>query len=77
MKLGAIPLSRGAICAINEITSFPLEDQSRLLDVMAEGKVPIDKYGSTHEIPSPTTIIATANPIQTTWKIHKLYQMMR
>lgn len=67
LNLGAIPLSKGGICAINEITSFPLEDQSRLLDVLSEGKLPIDKHGRHYEIPSPTTIIATANPIQATW----------
>ena len=31
LKLGAIPLARGAICAIDEITAFPLEEQGRLL----------------------------------------------
>jgi DNA replicative helicase MCM subunit Mcm2 (Cdc46/Mcm family) len=67
LRVGAIPLSRGGICAINEIPSFSLEDQSRLLDVMAEGKIPIDKHGRHFDISSPTTIIATANPIQTTW----------
>jgi DNA replicative helicase MCM subunit Mcm2 (Cdc46/Mcm family) len=67
-RLGAIPLSSRAICGINEITSFPLEDQSRLLDVLEEGKFPLDKHGRHYDIPSPTTIIATANPIQGYWK---------
>jgi MoxR-like ATPase len=64
---GAIPLSKNAICAIDEITSFPIEDQSRLLSVLEEGKINLDKLGVRSVIDSPTTIIATANPIQTKW----------
>ena len=33
LRLGAIPLSRGGICGVNEITEFQLDDQARLLDV--------------------------------------------
>jgi len=65
--LGAIPLSKGAVCAIDEITSFPIEDQSRLLSVLEEGKIYFDKLGIRSVIDSPTTIIATANPIQSKW----------
>jgi DNA replicative helicase MCM subunit Mcm2 (Cdc46/Mcm family) len=60
-------LSKNAICAIDEITSFPIEDQSRLLSVLEEGKINLDKLGVRSVIDSPTTIIATANPIQTKW----------
>lgn len=68
LRLCAIPLSRGAICAVNEITSFSLEEQSRLLDILEEGEIPLNKQGMHRRIPSPTTIIATANPMQSTWK---------
>ncbi len=67
LRLGAIPLSRGAICAVNEVTAFTIEEQGRLLDVAEEGIIPLNKHGTHMIIPSPTTIIATANPIQSTW----------
>lgn len=67
LRLGALPLSRGSICAINEITSFALEDQSRLLDILQEGQFPVDKHGRHYDIRSPTTVVATANPVQITW----------
>ena len=67
LRLGAIPLSRGGICAVNEATAFTIEEQARLLDVAEEGIIPLNKHGTHMIIPSPTTIIATANPIQSTW----------
>jgi MoxR-like ATPase len=67
LRLGAIPLSRGAICAINEVTTFSLEEQSRLLDILEERRFPLDKYGHHYDILSPTTIIATANPVGSKW----------
>ena len=67
LKLGAIPLSRNSICAIDEITAFQPEEQGRLLDVLERGRFPLDKHGRRWEIPSPTTIIATANPINSKW----------
>ena len=62
LRLGAIPLSRGGICGVNEITEFQLEDQARLLDVLEEGIIPLNKHGTHMIIQSPTTIIATAKP---------------
>jgi len=44
-----------------------LEDQGFLLDAMEEGRFTIDKYAIHHEVKSPTTIIATANPTGTKW----------
>ena len=67
LKLGAIPLARGAICAIDEITAFPPEEQARLLDVLEEAIIDLDKHGRHWTVPSPTTIIATANPINSKW----------
>lgn len=66
--VGAIPLSRGSICAIDEVNAFSMDDQSRLLDVLDnEGKINVDKMGLRCTIPAPTTIIATANPIGGKW----------
>jgi DNA replicative helicase MCM subunit Mcm2 (Cdc46/Mcm family) len=67
LKLGAIPLARNAICAIDEITEFPLEEQGRLLSILEEGEFPLDKHGRSWRIPAPTAIIATANPIGSRW----------
>ena len=46
LRLGAIPLSRGGLCGINEISEFPLDDQARLLDVLEEGIIPLNKHAS-------------------------------
>ena len=67
LKLGAIPLSRNAVVAIDEITAFPHDEQGRLLDVLEEGVLDVDKHGRHWTIPAPTTIIATANPINSKW----------
>jgi len=67
LRLGAIPLARNAICAIDEVTAFQPDEQARLLDVLEEGILDIDKHGRHWTIPAPTTIIATANPIQSRW----------
>jgi DNA replicative helicase MCM subunit Mcm2 (Cdc46/Mcm family) len=67
LRLGAIVLAKGAICAINEIGAMSLDDQQHLIDVAEEGRCTVDKYGMHFEIDSPTTIIATANPYNATW----------
>lgn len=67
LKLGAIPLARNAICAIDEITAFQNDEQARLLDVLEEGLIDVDKHGRHWPVPAPTTIIATANPIGSRW----------
>lgn len=67
LRLGAIVLAKGAICAINEIGAMSLDDQQHLIDIAEEGRCTVDKYGMHFDIDSPTTIIATANPYNTTW----------
>jgi DNA replicative helicase MCM subunit Mcm2 (Cdc46/Mcm family) len=67
LRLGAIVLAKGSICAINEIGSMSLDDQQHLIDIAEEGRCTVDKYGTHFEIDSPTTIVATANPYNTTW----------
>jgi DNA replicative helicase MCM subunit Mcm2 (Cdc46/Mcm family) len=61
LLLGAVPMSKHSICAINEIGSMPYEDQQYFADVLEEGKFTIAKHGVYQEIDSPTTIIATTN----------------
>jgi MoxR-like ATPase len=65
--LGAIPLSAGGICSIDEVNMFSMEEQGRLLDIMEKSGFPFDKMGLRCFIPAPTTIIATANPIGGKW----------
>ena len=67
LRLGAIVLAKGAICAINEIGAMSFDDQQHLIDIAEEGRCTVDKYGTHFEIDSPTTIIATANPYNVTW----------
>jgi DNA replicative helicase MCM subunit Mcm2 (Cdc46/Mcm family) len=66
-RYGAVVLARGAICAINEIGAMNPTDQQFLLDIAEEGRCTVDKYGTHFEIDAPTTIIATANPLNQTW----------
>ncbi len=66
LRTGPIPMSLGAICVLNEIGRTTPEDQGFLLDVMEEGEFTINKYGINAKIKSPTVIIASANPINST-----------
>ena len=68
LRLGPIPRARGAICAINEIGKMPLPEHKHLLDFMEEGWTTINKYGFNSTISGHTSIIATTNPINDTWK---------
>jgi replicative DNA helicase Mcm len=63
LKLGLVPRSRGAFCAINEFGRQHLEDQDKMLDVMEERWFPFSKYGFNIDIPAPTAILASANPV--------------
>jgi len=68
LRLGPIPQAKYAFCALNEIAKLLFEDQGHLLSILEEGKFSINKYGINATIKSPTTIIASANPISTEWK---------
>jgi replicative DNA helicase Mcm len=67
LMLGAVPQSKNALCALNEIGSMLFEDQQHLADVLEEGRFTIDKHGIYQQIDSPTTIIATTNPHGGRW----------
>jgi replicative DNA helicase Mcm len=71
LRLGPIPMAKESICFINELGRISFEDQAHFLDIMEEGRFTINKYGIHADIDSPTTIIATANPINnSTWQDH-------
>ena len=69
LRLGVIPIARGCICCLNELSRMSMEDQAQLLDIMEERELTINKYGIHSKILAPTTIIASANPInKSKWK---------
>ena len=47
---------------------MPLPEHKHLLDFMEEGWTTINKYGFNSTISGHTSIIATTNPINDTWK---------
>lgn len=63
LRLGPVPLAKNSICALNELGRMGFEDQGHLLDVMEEEEFTINKYGINAKILSPTSIIASANPM--------------
>ena len=67
LRLGVAVLSKGAVCAINEMGFMSPEDQGHLTDIAEEGRCTLDKFGTHFELDAPTTIIATANPYYTNW----------
>lgn len=68
LRLGPIPFSKGAICALNELGRMSFDDQAPLLEVMEEGRFTFDKYGMSGDIRSPTVIIGSANPTTSEWR---------
>jgi len=68
LSLGPVPLAKNELCIVNEFDKMLPEQQNNLLDVMEEGEIVVNKYGKHYTIESPTTIIATANPKNNTWK---------
>ena len=69
IKYGAIPLSRNAICIIDEIGAMSYDDQVSLFNVMEHGEFPLNKHGESKMVPAQTTIIGTSNPknINASW----------
>lgn len=63
LRLGPASLAKGAMCAVNELGRIMFQDQAYLLDIMEEGEYTINKHGINARIKAPTTIIASANPV--------------
>ena len=70
LRISTAPQARNAICAINEIGRMDYQNQAFLLDIMEEGGFSVNKYGLHIQIESPTTIIATSNPLNSEWNDH-------
>jgi DNA replicative helicase MCM subunit Mcm2 (Cdc46/Mcm family) len=66
IKYGAVPLSKDAICVIDEIGAMSFDDQ---VSLFRHGEVPLNKQGESRIIPAHTTIIGTSNPknIDASW----------
>ena len=64
LRLGAIPLASGSLCAINEINQTPLEQQKHYFDFMEEGESTSGKYAIPARIIGHTSIVGSANPRQ-------------
>lgn len=67
LHLGPVPLAKNAICFINEFDKMSDEDKDNLLEVMEEGRIDGAKYAMPFKIPSPTTIMVSANPVDNKW----------
>ena len=68
LRLGAIPLASGSLCAINELNQMPLEQHKHFLDFMEEGETSTNKYGINAHIIGHTSLIGSANPRGGKWK---------
>lgn len=68
LRLGPAPLAREAILAVNELGRMQEDDQGQLLDLMEEGTFSSNKHGINARIRADTTMLASANPRNTTWK---------
>jgi replicative DNA helicase Mcm len=67
LRLGPVPLARGAIVAINEAGRMSEDDQAMLLDAMEEGFFHMNKYGFNVKIRADASVIMSANPRNTNW----------
>ena len=61
-------LANGSICALNEIGQMHISEHKHFLDCMQEGRFTLNKYGFNAPIITNTSIVASANPINNTWK---------
>jgi DNA replicative helicase MCM subunit Mcm2 (Cdc46/Mcm family) len=68
LRHGPIPLASGSICALNEIDKMHISEHKHFLDCMQEGHFTLNKYGFNSPITANTSIVASANPINNTWK---------
>ena len=68
LRHGPIPLANGSICALNEIGQMHIFEHKHFLDCMQEGRFTLNKYGFNAPIITNTSIVASANPINNTWK---------
>ena len=68
LRHGPIPLANGSICALNEIGQMHISEHKHFLDCMQEGRFTLNKYGFNAPITTNTSIVASANPINNTWR---------
>ena len=62
LKAGALVLSSGGMCAIDEFDKIEEEDRAALHEVMESGSVSLAKAGIVAKFKAKTAIVAAANP---------------
>ena len=68
LRIGPIAQAKGAIAALNELSSMNHEDQKYMLDTQQEQGFTTNKFGQNFYVDAPTAIIASANPVGGSWK---------
>jgi replicative DNA helicase Mcm len=62
LKAGALVLSSGGVCMIDELDKMDAEDRSAMHEAMEQGMISIAKAGIVTRFKSDTSILAAANP---------------
>ena len=62
LKAGALVLSSGGVCMIDELDKMDAEDRSAMHEAMEQGMISIAKAGIVTRFRSDTSILAAANP---------------
>jgi DNA replicative helicase MCM subunit Mcm2 (Cdc46/Mcm family) len=67
LHLSPVSLAKNATCFVNEFDKLSPVNQDNLLEVMEEGGVDANKFAKLLHIDAPTTIMASANPLNNKW----------
>lgn len=62
LKAGALVLSSGGICMVDEMDKMEAEDRSAMHEAMEQGMISVAKAGIVTRFKSDTSILAAANP---------------
>ncbi len=62
LKAGALVLSSGGICMVDELDKMDAEDRSAMHEAMEQGMISVAKAGIVTRFKSDTSILAAANP---------------
>ncbi len=59
---GPIVLVQDGIVCLDEFGSFPLEQQSQILEVLSDGRFSLNRFGIERDIRTPCKLLLTTNP---------------
>lgn len=69
LHIGNVARARFGVCGVNEYDKFPIPERNRItLEVIDKGRIPLEKFGETRDIPAETSIFATVNPRGNVWR---------